>query len=174
MDVKEILYRRPSKKMRLIRAIRKKPENDVKRADYTRAKVKEHAKRSKQTERLKEFYNVGQDLATILKRNPKIQREKYPRKINWAKRNIYPDFNMMQWKAYRTLENAGKAMLRQFDQDWSLDWKKIIFEGKRYGSMEISIILKTRSTILSYREPPDVNGSCRCSKKPLMHGDINL
>ncbi|WP_200974884.1 isopenicillin N synthase family oxygenase [Echinicola sp. 20G] len=72
---------------------------------YT-GKGKEHAK-GRNTGDLKEFYHVGQDLSGIPDTDP--LKKDYPP-------NVWPaevsDFKEVALEVYKTIENAGKAMLR--------------------------------------------------------------
>ncbi len=81
-----------------------KPEIGYQRG-YT-GKGKEHAK-GRNTGDLKEFYHVGQDLNDIPDSDP-IKTE-YPENC-WPKE--LPQFKEDALEAYRTLENAGRQMLR--------------------------------------------------------------
>jgi isopenicillin N synthase-like dioxygenase len=81
-----------------------KPEIGYQRG-YT-GKGKEHAK-GRNTGDLKEFYHVGQDLAAIPDNDP-IKSE-YPENI-WP--DELPQFEEIALEAYRTLEQAGKNMLK--------------------------------------------------------------
>jgi isopenicillin N synthase-like dioxygenase len=81
-----------------------KPEIGFQRG-YT-GKGKEHAK-GRNTGDLKEFYHVGQELADIPDSDP-IKKE-YPANV-WPME--IPEFEQIALETYRTLENAGKNMLK--------------------------------------------------------------
>ena len=87
-----------------VKAQYEKPEIGYQRG-YT-GKGKEHAK-GRNTGDLKEFYHVGQDLNDIPNSDP-IKTE-YPENC-WPKE--LPQFKEDALEAYRTLENAGRQMLR--------------------------------------------------------------
>ena len=87
-----------------IKAKYEKPEIGYQRG-YT-GKGKEHAK-GRNTGDLKEFYHVGQDLSDIPDNDP-IKSE-YPANI-WPEE--LPEFEEIALKTYRTLEQAGKNMLK--------------------------------------------------------------
>ncbi|WP_057939125.1 isopenicillin N synthase family dioxygenase [Algoriphagus resistens] len=90
-----------------------KPEIGFQRG-YT-GKGKEHAK-GRNTGDLKEFYHVGQELSRIPDTDP-IKSE-YPPNI-WPEE--LPEFQNDANEAFRTLENAGKAMLQAIALSLDLD-----------------------------------------------------
>ncbi|MEP1088699.1 MAG: 2-oxoglutarate and iron-dependent oxygenase domain-containing protein, partial [Algoriphagus sp.] len=87
-----------------VKANYEKPEIGFQRG-YT-GKGKEHAK-GRNTGDLKEFYHVGQELSRIPDTDP-IKSE-YPPNI-WP--SELPEFQNDANEAFRTLESAGKSMLR--------------------------------------------------------------
>jgi isopenicillin N synthase-like dioxygenase len=87
-----------------IKAKYEKPEIGFQRG-YT-GKGKEHAK-GRNTGDLKEFYHVGQELSDIPDSDP-IKSE-YPANI-WPVE--IPEFESIALEIYKTLENAGKNMLK--------------------------------------------------------------
>lgn len=87
-----------------VKAKYEKPEIGYQRG-YT-GKGKEHAK-GRNTGDLKEFYHVGQELSAIPDSDP-IKSE-YPANI-WP--TELPEFEKIALETYRTLESAGKNMLK--------------------------------------------------------------
>jgi isopenicillin N synthase-like dioxygenase len=87
-----------------VKAKYEKPEIGYQRG-YT-GKGKEHAK-GRNTGDLKEFYHVGQELSDIPDSDP-IKSE-YPANI-WP--TELPEFELIALETYRTLESAGKNMLK--------------------------------------------------------------
>jgi isopenicillin N synthase-like dioxygenase len=134
-----------------------KPEIGFQRG-YT-GKGKEHAK-GRNTGDLKEFYHVGQELATIPDSDP-IKAE-YPENI-WPEE--LPEFQNDANEAYRTLENAGKAMLRAIAL--SLDLEENYFESKvAHGN---SILRQIH--YFPIENPDEVPAD---AVRAAEHGDINL
>ncbi|WP_075349052.1 isopenicillin N synthase family dioxygenase [Algoriphagus marinus] len=140
-----------------IKAKYEKPEIGFQRG-YT-GKGKEHAK-GRNTGDLKEFYHVGQELSNIPDSDP-IKVE-YPE-------NVWPSeisgFKNDANEAYRTLENAGKAMLRAIAL--SLDLEEDYFEDKvAYGN---SILRQIH--YFPIENPDEVPAD---AVRAAEHGDINL
>ncbi len=125
---------------------------------YT-GKGKEHAK-GRNTGDLKEFYHVGQELKEIPDSDP--VKSEYPG-------NIWPEeikeLKEASVKAYRTLENAGKAMLRAIALH--LDLEEDYFEDKvAYGN---SILRQIH--YFPIENPEEVPSD---AVRAAEHGDINL
>jgi isopenicillin N synthase-like dioxygenase len=134
-----------------------KPEIGFQRG-YT-GKGKEHAK-GRNTGDLKEFYHVGQELVTIPDTDP-IKAE-YPENV-WPEE--LPEFQHDANEAYRTLENAGKAMLRAIAL--SLDLEENYFEAKvAHGN---SILRQIH--YFPIENPDEVPAD---AVRAAEHGDINL
>jgi len=134
-----------------------KPEIGFQRG-YT-GKGKEHAK-GRNTGDLKEFYHVGQELATIPDSDP-IKSE-YPENV-WP--SELPEFQNDANEAYTTLENAGKAMLRAIAL--SLDLEENYFEEKVvHGN---SILRQIH--YFPIENPDEVPAD---AVRAAEHGDINL
>ncbi len=134
-----------------------KPEIGFQRG-YT-GKGKEHAK-GRNTGDLKEFYHVGQELSTIPDTDP-IKSE-YPENV-WPKE--LPEFANDANEAYRTLESAGKAMLRAIAL--SLDLEENYFEDKvAHGN---SILRQIHYFPIT--NPDEVPAD---AVRAAEHGDINL
>ena len=112
-----------------------KPEIGYQRG-YT-GKGKEHAK-GRNTGDLKEFYHIGQDLAGIPDTDP-IKSE-YPANC-WPQE--IPQFKEDALEAYRTLENAGRQMLRAIALNLGLE--EAYFEDK-------VIPFKTEAERIGYTE----------------------
>jgi isopenicillin N synthase-like dioxygenase len=134
-----------------------KPEIGFQRG-YT-GKGKEHAK-GRNTGDLKEFYHVGQDLADIPDNDP-IKKE-YPANV-WP--TEIPEFEAIALEAYRTLENAGKNMLKAIALHLGLD--EAYFENKvNHGN---SILRQIH--YFPIENPEDVPSD---AVRAAEHGDINL
>ena len=134
-----------------------KPEIGFQRG-YT-GKGKEHAK-GRNTGDLKEFYHVGQELSRIPDSDP-IKSE-YPPNI-WP--SEIPEFQNDANEAYRTLESAGKAMLKAIAI--SLDLDEEYFEDKvAYGN---SILRQIH--YFPIENPDEVPAD---AVRAAEHGDINL
>ncbi|MFD2200122.1 isopenicillin N synthase family dioxygenase [Shivajiella indica] len=134
-----------------------KPEIGFQRG-YT-GKGKEHAK-GRNTGDLKEFYHVGQELTTIPDSDP-IKSE-YPENI-WP--DEIPEFESIALEVYRTLENAGKNMLRAIALHLGLDEE--YFEDKVvYGN---SILRQIH--YFPIENPDSVPAD---AVRAAEHGDINL
>ena len=134
-----------------------KPEIGFQRG-YT-GKGKEHAK-GRNTGDLKEFYHVGQELANIPDADP-IKAE-YPANI-WPEE--LPEFKEVALEIYKTLENAGKNMLKAIALHLGLE--EDYFEDKvAYGN---SILRQIHYFPI---ENPDAVPSD--AVRAAEHGDINL
>ncbi len=134
-----------------------KPEIGFQRG-YT-GKGKEHAK-GRNTGDLKEFYHVGQELSNIPDLDP-IKSE-YPANV-WP--SELPEFRKDANEAFRTLENAGKAMLRAIAI--SLDLEEEYFEDKVvHGN---SILRQIH--YFPIENPDEVPAD---AVRAAEHGDINL
>lgn len=140
-----------------VKAKYEKPDIGFQRG-YT-GKGKEHAK-GRNTGDLKEFYHVGQELSTIPDNDP-IKTE-YPANI-WPEE--IPEFESIALEVYRTLENAGKNMLRAIALHLNLD--EHYFEDKvAFGN---SILRQIHYFPI---ENPDKVPSD--AVRAAEHGDINL
>ncbi|WP_291783743.1 2-oxoglutarate and iron-dependent oxygenase domain-containing protein [Cecembia sp.] len=134
-----------------------KPEIGFQRG-YT-GKGKEHAK-GRNTGDLKEFYHVGQDLAAIPDTDP-IKAE-YPANI-WPEE--LPEFKAVALEIYKTLENAGKNMLRAIALNLGLE--ENYFEDKvAYGN---SILRQIHYFPIENPEAVPAD-----AVRAAEHGDINL
>jgi len=134
-----------------------KPEIGYQRG-YT-GKGKEHAK-GRNTGDLKEFYHVGQDLAAILDNDP-IKSE-YPENI-WPEE--LPEFEEIALETYRTLEQAGKNMLKAIALYLGLE--ESYFEDKvAHGN---SILRQIH--YFPIENPDEVPAD---AVRAAEHGDINL
>jgi isopenicillin N synthase-like dioxygenase len=134
-----------------------KPEIGYQRG-YT-GKGKEHAK-GRNTGDLKEFYHVGQELSLIPESDP-IKAE-YPENL-WPEE--IPQFKTDAIEAYRTLENAGKQMLKAIAL--SLELPEDYFENKvAYGN---SILRQIH--YFPIENPDEVPAD---AVRAAEHGDINL
>lgn len=134
-----------------------KPEIGYQRG-YT-GKGKEHAK-GRNTGDLKEFYHVGQELSLIPNSDP--VKGEYPE-------NLWPSeiqqFQNDAVEAFKTLENAGKAMLKAIAL--SLDLPENYFEDKvAYGN---SILRQIH--YFPIENPDEVPAD---AVRAAEHGDINL
>ncbi len=140
-----------------IKAKYEKPEIGFQRG-YT-GKGKEHAK-GRNTGDLKEFYHVGQELSRIPDSDP-IKKE-YPENV-WPEE--VPELKNDSNEAFRTLENAGKSMLRAIAI--SLDLEENYFEDKvTYGN---SILRQIH--YFPIENPDEVPAD---AVRAAEHGDINL
>lgn len=143
--------------------------NDTKKAAYEHpeigyqrgytAKGKEHAK-GRNTGDLKEFYHVGQDLDAIPDNDP--VKATYPS-------NVWPSeiegFKEAALEAYKTIENAGKSMLRAIAL--YLDLPEDYFEDKvNHGNSILRCI-----HYFPIENPDEVPGD---AVRAAEHGDINL
>jgi isopenicillin N synthase-like dioxygenase len=134
-----------------------KPEIGYQRG-YT-GKGKEHAK-GRNTGDLKEFYHVGQDLAAIPDNDP-IKSE-YPENI-WPEE--LPEFEEIALETYRTLEQAGKNMLKAIALYLGLE--ESYFEDKvAHGN---SILRQIH--YFPIENPDEVPAD---AVRAAEHGDINL
>uniref|UniRef100_UPI003592FAD4 isopenicillin N synthase family dioxygenase n=1 Tax=Aquiflexum sp. TaxID=1872584 RepID=UPI003592FAD4 len=134
-----------------------KPEIGYQRG-YT-GKGKEHAK-GRNTGDLKEFYHVGQDLSSIPDNDP-IKSE-YPENI-WP--TELPEFEDIALKTYRTLEQAGKNMLKAIALYLGLE--EDYFEDKvAHGN---SILRQIH--YFPIQNPDEVPAD---AVRAAEHGDINL
>jgi isopenicillin N synthase-like dioxygenase len=134
-----------------------KPEIGFQRG-YT-GKGKEHAK-GRNTGDLKEFYHVGQELDLIPDSDP-IKAE-YPANL-WPKE--IPAFKTDAIEAYRTLENAGKSMLKAIALH--LELPEDYFEDKvAHGN---SILRQIH--YFPIENPDEVPAD---AVRAAEHGDINL
>lgn len=125
---------------------------------YT-GKGKEHAK-GRNTGDLKEFYHVGQELSTIPDSDP--VKEEYPANV-WPEE--VPEFKDIANEAYRTLENAGRNMLKAIALYLGLD--ENYFEDKvAYGN---SILREIH--YFPIENPDSVPAD---AVRAAEHGDINL
>lgn len=134
-----------------------KPEIGYQRG-YT-SKGKEHAK-GRNTGDLKEFYHVGQEL-DLIPDSDSVKGE-YPE-------NLWPSeikgFETDAIEAFKTLENAGKSMLRAIALN--LDLPEDYFEGKvTYGN---SILRQIH--YFPIENPDEVPAD---AVRAAEHGDINL
>lgn len=134
-----------------------KPEIGYQRG-YT-GKGKEHAK-GRNTGDLKEFYHVGQDLSAIPDNDP-IKSE-YPENI-WPEE--LPEFEEIALTTYRTLEQAGKNMLKAIALYLGLEEE--YFEDKvNHGN---SILRQIH--YFPIQNPDEVPAD---AVRAAEHGDINL
>jgi isopenicillin N synthase-like dioxygenase len=134
-----------------------KPEIGYQRG-YT-GKGKEHAK-GRNTGDLKEFYHVGQDLAAIPDNDP-IKSE-YPENI-WPEE--LPEFEEIALETYKTLEQAGKNMLKAIALYLGLE--ESYFEDKvAHGN---SILRQIH--YFPIENPDEVPAD---AVRAAEHGDINL
>ncbi|TDQ13750.1 isopenicillin N synthase-like dioxygenase [Algoriphagus boseongensis] len=134
-----------------------KPEIGYQRG-YT-GKGKEHAK-GRNTGDLKEFYHVGQELSLIPDSDP-IKKE-YPENL-WP--SEIPGFQNDAVEAYRTLEQAGKSMLKAIALH--LELPEDYFEDKvAYGN---SILRQIH--YFPIENPDEVPAD---AVRAAEHGDINL
>jgi isopenicillin N synthase-like dioxygenase len=134
-----------------------KPEIGYQRG-YT-GKGKEHAK-GRNTGDLKEFYHIGQELSFIPDSDP-IKKE-YPENL-WP--SELPEFKNDALEAYKTLENAGKAMLKAIAIH--LELPEDYFEDKvAYGN---SILRQIH--YFPIENPDEVPAD---AVRAAEHGDINL
>jgi len=125
---------------------------------YT-GKGKEHAK-GRNTGDLKEFYHVGQELSDIPDSDP-IKKE-YPANV-WPEE--MPGFEGIALQTYRTLENAGKQMLRSIAL--YLELPEDFFEDKvAFGN---SILRQIH--YFPIENPDEVPAD---AVRAAEHGDINL
>ncbi len=134
-----------------------KPEIGFQRG-YT-GKGKEHAK-GRNTGDLKEFYHVGQELSSIPDSDP--IKSQYPENV-WPEE--IPSFKKDASEAFRTLENAGKSMLKAIAL--SLDLEENYFGDKvAFGN---SILRQIHYFPIENPErvPED-------AVRAAEHGDINL
>lgn len=139
------------------KAAYEKPEIGFQRG-YT-GKGKEHAK-GRNTGDLKEFYHVGQELADIPDADP-IKKE-YPANV-WP--TEIPEFEGIALETYRTLENAGKNMLRAIALHLGL--AEDFFEAKvNHGN---SILRQIH--YFPIENPDEVPAD---AVRAAEHGDINL
>ncbi len=139
------------------KAAYEKPEIGFQRG-YT-GKGKEHAK-GRNTGDLKEFYHVGQELADIPDSDP-IKKE-YPANV-WP--TEIPEFEGIALETYRTLENAGKNMLRAIALHLGL--AEDFFESKvNHGN---SILRQIH--YFPIENPDEVPSD---AVRAAEHGDINL
>jgi len=140
-----------------VKAKYEKPEIGFQRG-YT-GKGKEHAK-GRNTGDLKEFYHVGQELSDIPDNDP-IKSE-YPANI-WPEE--LPEFKTVALEIYKTLEFAGKNMLRAIALHLGLE--EDYFEDKvAYGN---SILRQIHYFPI---ENPDAVPAD--AVRAAEHGDINL
>lgn len=140
-----------------VKAKYEKPEIGFQRG-YT-GKGKEHAK-GRNTGDLKEFYHVGQELDTIPDSDE--AKKEYPDNI-WP--SEVPEFKDIANEAYRTLEAAGKNMLKAIALYLELD--ENYFEDKvAYGN---SILRQIHYFPI---ENPDAVPAD--AVRAAEHGDINL
>ncbi|GMQ26469.1 2-oxoglutarate and iron-dependent oxygenase domain-containing protein [Algoriphagus sp. oki45] len=134
-----------------------KPEIGYQRG-YT-GKGKEHAK-GRNTGDLKEFYHVGQELEAIPDEDP--VKGEYPANL-WPKE--IPQFKQDALEAFRTLENAGKEMLKAIALN--LELPEDYFEDKvAYGN---SILRQIH--YFPIENPDEVPAD---AVRAAEHGDINL
>ncbi|WP_297336591.1 2-oxoglutarate and iron-dependent oxygenase domain-containing protein [Algoriphagus sp.] len=134
-----------------------KPEIGFQRG-YT-GKGKEHAK-GRNTGDLKEFYHVGQELSEIPDQDS--VKSEYPDNI-WPKE--LPQFKNDALEAFRTLENAGRNMLKAIALN--LDLPEDYFEEKvAYGN---SILRQIH--YFPIENPEEVPAD---AVRAAEHGDINL
>ncbi|AFL83204.1 dioxygenase, isopenicillin N synthase [Belliella baltica DSM 15883] len=140
-----------------VKAKYEKPEIGYQRG-YT-GKGKEHAK-GRNTGDLKEFYHVGQDRASIPDSDP-IKAE-YPDNI-WP--TELPEFEEIALEAFKTLEAAGKNMLKAIAL--YLELPENYFEDKvKYGN---SILRQIH--YFPIENPDEVPAD---AVRAAEHGDINL
>ncbi|WP_373520281.1 isopenicillin N synthase family dioxygenase [Aquiflexum sp.] len=134
-----------------------KPEIGYQRG-YT-GKGKEHAK-GRNTGDLKEFYHVGQDLSSIP--DTDATKAEYPENI-WPKE--MPEFEEIALETYRTLEQAGKNMLKAIALYLGLE--ENFFEDKvAHGN---SILRQIH--YFPIENPDEVPAD---AVRAAEHGDINL
>ena len=134
-----------------------KPEIGYQRG-YT-GKGKEHAK-GRNTGDLKEFYHLGQELEAIPDADP--VKGEYPANL-WPKE--IPQFKKDALEAFRTLENAGKEMLKAIALN--LELPEDYFEDKvAYGN---SILRQIH--YFPIENPDEVPAD---AVRAAEHGDINL
>jgi isopenicillin N synthase-like dioxygenase len=122
---------------------------------YT-GKGKEHAK-GRNTGDLKEFYHVGQELAS---NDPDY--DLYPKNV-WV--NEIPEFKEVSLLVYRTLENAGKTMLRAIAL--YLELPEDYFEDKVHNGNSILRPIH----YFPIENPDEVPAD---AVRAAEHGDINL
>ena len=140
-----------------VKAQYQKPEIGYQRG-YT-GKGKEHAK-GRNTGDLKEFYHVGQELEAIPDDDP--AKGEYPANL-WPKE--IPQFKEDALEAFRTLENAGKEMLKAIALN--LELPEDYFEDKvAYGN---SILRQIH--YFPIENPDEVPAD---AVRAAEHGDINL
>lgn len=140
-----------------VKAQYQKPEIGYQRG-YT-GKGKEHAK-GRNTGDLKEFYHVGQELEAIPDEDP--VKGEYPANL-WPKE--IPQFKQDALEAFRTLENAGKEMLKAIALN--LELPEDYFEDKvAYGN---SILRQIH--YFPIENPDEVPAD---AVRAAEHGDINL
>lgn len=140
-----------------VKATYEKPEIGFQRG-YT-GKGKEHAK-GRNTGDLKEFYHVGQELDNIPDSDP-IKAE-YPANI-WPEE--IPEFKQIANEAFKTLEKAGKEMLKAIAI--SLNLEEDYFEDKViHGN---SILRQIH--YFPIENPDEVPAD---AVRAAQHGDINL
>ncbi|MGY6521809.1 MAG: isopenicillin N synthase family dioxygenase [Mongoliitalea sp.] len=140
-----------------VKAKHEKPEIGFQRG-YT-GKGKEHAK-GRNTGDLKEFYHVGQELSDIPDTDP-IKAE-YPANI-WPEE--LPEFKEVALEIYKTLEEAGKNMLKAIALHLGLE--EDYFEDKvAYGN---SILRQIH--YFPIENPDEVPAD---AVRAAEHGDINL
>jgi isopenicillin N synthase-like dioxygenase len=140
-----------------IKSTYEKPEIGFQRG-YT-GKGKEHAK-GRNTGDLKEFYHVGQPLDEIS--NDDDVKEDYPANI-WPKET--PELQEISEKAFKTIEAAGKIMLRAIALH--LDLKENYFESKVENG---NSILRA----IHYFPIEDPKAVPEDAVRAAEHGDINL
>lgn len=122
-------------------------------------KGKEHAK-GRNTGDLKEFYHVGQELELIPDSDP--AKGEYPENL-WP--SEIPNFQQDAIEAYKTLENAGKSMLKAIALN--LELPEDYFEDKvAYGN---SILRQIHYFPID--NPDEVPAD---AVRAAEHGDINL
>lgn len=119
-------------------------------------KGKEHAK-GRQTGDLKEFYHVGQE---VVDGDP--IKENYPDNV-WPAEVI--DFDMAALEAYRTLENAGKQMLKAIANYLNLD--ENYFESRVHNGNSILRPIH----YFPIQNPDEIPSD---AVRAAEHGDINL
>lgn len=140
-----------------VKAKYEKPDIGFQRG-YT-GKGKEHAK-GRNTGDLKEFYHVGQDLADIP--DTDTIKSEYPANV-WP--DEIPEFEEIALEAYRTLENAGKNMLKAIAIHLGLEEE--YFESRvAYGN---SILRQIH--YFPIENPDEVPAD---AVRAAEHGDINL
>jgi len=140
-----------------VKANYEKPEIGFQRG-YT-GKGKEHAK-GRNTGDLKEFYHVGQELSDIPDSDP-IKSE-YPANI-WPVE--IPEFESIALEIYRTLENAGKNMLKAIALHLGLD------EGYFEDKVAFGNSILRQIHYFPIENPDQVPAD---AVRAAEHGDINL